>query len=107
MLSAAKHLSAHRETLRCAQGDNIGTVLGVKVHHRAATPSFRSVIFTLKDDGKHRPVPILLALDPYAPDGSALVVVLLASRSGLNRVCARNQAWLSNGCSPDAGCTRT
>ncbi len=43
----------------------------------------------------------------HAPDGNALVVVFLVSRSGLNRACERNQAWLSNGSSPGAGCTRT
>jgi hypothetical protein len=35
MLSAAKHLAAHRETLRCAQGDKILPMLLVKIHHRA------------------------------------------------------------------------
>ncbi len=34
MLSEAKHLSAHRETLRFAQGDNPFPILLVKVHNR-------------------------------------------------------------------------
>src|SRR5713226_3169912 len=38
MLSAAKHLSAHRETLRCAQGDKILPILVGKLHNRVHRP---------------------------------------------------------------------
>ncbi len=31
-VNSAKHLCAHRETLRCAQGDNTLPILFVKIH---------------------------------------------------------------------------
>ena len=47
MLSAAKHLSAHRETLRCAQGDKILPILVGKIQNRVPTKS-RHDRFTLE-----------------------------------------------------------
>jgi hypothetical protein len=35
MLNEVKHLSAHRETLRFAQGDNLWPILFGKIRHHA------------------------------------------------------------------------